>query len=188
MKLIFCATLIYFVSCSFLSAYEGPKASVFGSMGLSVFDDTRASNDKLTNVEFGFGVAFRTSSHVGFRADVNYFSDSRDQVAYPYDIRLWAFGGDFICYFTDTRHQPYTFGGARILNYHQVSDAPSLPGVFETTVNSLGIDFGVGIQSFITPSFSLRPEFRFIYDTDLDEHNNAHSNMLSLTGAVAYHW
>ncbi|MCI0443969.1 porin family protein [bacterium] len=188
MKQIICAILIHFVLCSFISAYEAPKASVFGSMGLSVFDDKRDSNDKLTNLEFGFGVAFRTSSHVGFRADVNYFSDSRDHVAYPYDIKLWDFGGDFIYYFTDTNHQPYAFAGARLLNYHQVSDAPSLPGVYEITVNSFGLDFGGGIESFISRSISIRPEFRFVYDADLDEHNDAHSNMLSLTGAIAYHW
>jgi hypothetical protein len=188
MKQIICAILIHFVLCSFISAYEGPKSQVFGAIGLSLLDDARDFNDNLNNASFGFGIAYRKLAHVGFRGDLNYFSDSRDRVAYPYDIHLWDFGADIIYYFSDSRHQPYTFGGARILNYHQVSDAPSLSGVFETAVNSLGIDFGVGIQSFITRSISIRPEFRFVYDTDLDEHNNAHSNMFSLTGAVAYHW
>lgn len=188
MKAVLGAILIYLVFCSFLPGYDGQKGQVFGTIGLSVLNDARHFTENLTNVSFGFGIAFRKSSHLGFRGDINYFSDSRDHIAYPYDISLWDFGGDLIYYFADSNSQPYTFGGLRVLNYHQVSDAPSLPGEFETSVNSLGIDFGIGIQSFLSSNISIRPEFRFVYDMDLDEHNDAHSYFLNFTAAIAYHW
>lgn len=189
MKAIFGTILISLACCFFLAANDGRKVQLFGAFGVSVLDDARHFTEKLNDVgSFGFGIAFRESSHLGFRSDINHLSVNRDHIAYPYDINVWDFGGDFIYYFTDTNHQPYTFGGLRLLTYHQVSDAPSLPGEAEIRVNSLGLDFGLGIQSFVSQSISFRPEFRFVYDTDLDEHNGAHSFIFDFTVAVAYHW
>lgn len=187
-RALFSAIFICIASCSFLSAYDGPKGQVFGGISVSILDDAHDANPDLHNVSYGFGVGFRKSEHVGFRGDVNYFSDSKDHVAYPYDISLWDFGGDFMYYFNESSHQPYVFGGARILNYHQTSGSPGIPALVGATTNSLGIDFGIGIQSFMSRSISFRPEFRFVYDSNLDEHNAAHSHMLNFTAAVAYHW
>ncbi|HEY7162373.1 MAG TPA: outer membrane beta-barrel protein [Acidobacteriota bacterium] len=180
--------LVYFLFCSFLFSYDGQKGQIFGSIGYSIFDNARDANPNLTNANFGFGLGFRKSAHVGFRGDVNYFGDSRDHIAYPYDINLWDYGGDFIYYFNDSRQQPYVFGGARVLNYHEISDAPSLPGVGEINVNSLGLDFGVGVHGYLSHNISIRPEFRIVYDADLDEHNDVHSYLFNFSAAVAYHW
>jgi hypothetical protein len=184
-KILF-VILVYLLSGSFLFSYDGQKGQIFGSIGYSIFNNVRDSN--LRNVNFGFGIGFRKSIHVGFRGDVNYFSDSRDHVAYPYDIDLWDFGGDVIYYFSDTKQQPYAFGGARVLNYHEISDAPSLPGLYEINVNTLGLDFGVGVHSYLWHNISLRPEFRIVYDASLDEHNDGHSLLFNFSAAVAYHW
>jgi hypothetical protein len=188
MRKLLLTIAILMTTFSAMASDHNPRGQVFGSIGLSLFNNARSFTENYTEASLGFGVGLRPTSHFGFRGDVNYLTVDNHAFAYPHDSELWDYGGDLMYFFSSSSTQPYVFAGARAIHYHEISGAPSFPGVFEQTINSFGIDFGGGLQHFASHKISFRPEFRVLYDTDLDEHNEQHSYILNFTLSMGYNW
>jgi hypothetical protein len=131
----------------------------------------------------GFGVRFAARASV--EADLMRAEHERNIAGGPLEGTVTGLFGDVVYHFAEGRAQLFVMASAGLLSSRTTHTYP-LGGVV-TTVTSEDDDFawggGGGVKVFITPRFSLRPQFRLVF-------SEATGVMGLAAGSVAigYHW
>jgi hypothetical protein len=177
-----------FYSCSAGCQEFIYKAELFSGGSVSVFNEPEGLEPPYSVGSFDFGVGGRLHKRFGAEFLGRRIHLDNNKVSYPFESTVWLFGGNLLYHFSDSKVQPYIFGGGAFLDYHRTSGAPSLPGEFITDENSFAFNFGGGARAFLSRNIALRPQVSFLYDTNLNEHNDRHGYLLSFSAALAFVW
>jgi len=165
------------------------KGEVFGSVGGGWL--YHGNNHLLTGFGAGAGVGVRpftnALSGLGFEGRLGFILGGAEITS-----DIWMFSGVAVYHFGNSRVQPYVLGGIGALRGETLvtitygdEEGNYTQEFHQSSLNKLGLELGGGVKVALTPSFSIRPEFRVLDTTPGSGYN---LSVPQLTVGVAYHW
>jgi opacity protein-like surface antigen len=145
------------------------KGEVFGSVGGGWL--YHGNNHLLTGFGAGGGVGVRpftnALSGLGFEGRFGFLGSDTEMVS-----DIWMFSGVAVYHFGKSRVQPYVLGGIGALRGETTvtttygdEEGNYTQEFHQASLNKLGLELGGGVKVALTPSFSIRPEFRVLDTT-----------------------
>jgi opacity protein-like surface antigen len=167
------------------TAAQSPRhrGEVFGGIGAARMGGDEGSLGKGPHALGGVGVRF--APRLSLEVDVTRTQHERDIAGGPLKGTATGVFGSGVYHFSERRTQVFVMGGVGLLR-SEIVHTYSLGGT-TTTVRSDDNDFawggGGGVKIFVTPRFSVRPQFRLVF-------SEATGVMGLAAGSVAigYHW
>jgi hypothetical protein len=186
-----------------LAQGEPYKGEVFGNVGYNLLGDDEGSRGD--GVSFGGGIGYRFSRRWGLVFEASRNGHHRETSEFEMDGYAALVGGALQYHLlAESKAQPYLRFGLSYARYEgrfvwkPVTPPPGFPAqpgsISSTSQNFLGPDLGVGVKVFVTPSVSIRPEFRLAALSGLRDYNPFRDVIeppLFSTGfsvGIGYHW
>lgn len=131
------------------------------------------------------GVGFRIATRTSVEVDAMRAGHERDIAGGPLEGTATGVFGNVAHHFSEGRMQVFVMGSAGFLRSETTHTFPfgGTPTTFKTEATDFAWGGGGGVKIFLTPRFSLRPQFRLVFSEA--------TGVMGLAAAsigAGYHW
>ncbi|HXV61617.1 MAG TPA: outer membrane beta-barrel protein [Vicinamibacteria bacterium] len=177
--------IFVFLLASVQVAAQGPanRGELFAGIGASRVGGDEGS---LGNGPYLLGgVGFRLATRASVEVDAFRAQHEREIAGGPLEGTATGVFGNVVYHFSEGRTQVFVTGSAGLLRSETTHTYPvgGTPTTFRSEENGFAWGGGGGVKIFLTPRFSLRPQFRLVFSEA--------TGVMGLAAAsigTGYHW
>lgn len=173
------------MACAFPAAGQGTSRpfEVFAGAGVSRMGGDEGSLGRGPSVVSGFG--YRVTPRLSLEVDLSRAQHERNIAGGPLEGTGTGVFGDLVYHFGEGRMQVFVVGSLGVLNSDITQTYPTAGGTqtFTRDESSFAWGGGAGVKVFLTPSISLRPQFRLVFSEETGVMGQATGSV-----AVGFHW
>ena len=162
---------------------KGRPFEVFAGAGVSRMGGDEGSLGSGPSVVLGLG--YRVTPRLSLEVDLTRAQHERNIAGGPLEGTGTGVFGDLVHHFGEGRTQVFAVGSLGVLKSDITQTYPTAGGTqtFTRDESSLAWGGGAGVKVFLTPSISLRPQFRLVFSEQTGVMGQATGSV-----AVGYHW